>query len=137
MKNWEFYEKELRTYGLSFAMEDNQMCSCAFASCDRCMFSMSESCPCDATRVKWLYQEYKEPVVLTDDEKALCKLLGRGWIARDRDNNLYWYETKPKKKNLSEWLASSKMCIGMVFPQCKFEFIKWEDEEPWRVQIDD
>lgn len=89
MKNWEFYEGELRTYGINFAIEDNQMCSCAFVSCDRCMFSMSESCPCDATRVKWLYQEYKEPVVLTDDEKALCKLLGRGWIARDKNDYLH------------------------------------------------
>lgn len=142
MKNWEFYERELRTYGLHFAMEDNQMCSCAFVSCDRCMFSMSESCLCDATRVKWLYQEYKEPVVLTDDEKELCKLLGRGWIARDKNGDLYWYGIKPKEKSLSKWLSSSikmneLMFIGMVFPQCKFDFIKWEDEEPWEVKVDD
>lgn len=138
MKNWEFYENELRIYGLNFAVEDNQMCSCAFVSCDKCMFGMSESCPCDATRIKWLYQEYKEPVVLTEDEKSLCKLLGRGWIVRDKDGNLYWYETKPEKKNLSTWFASSRrMCTGMVFPQCKFDFIKWEDEEPWGVKVDD
>lgn len=139
MKNWEFYEKELRTYGLSFAMEDNQMCSCAFASCDRCMFSMSESCPCDATRVKWLYQEYKEPVVLTDDEKALCKLLGRGWIARDKNGNLWWYENRPKEKFIDVWPTpkNSTFIELDAFPQCKFDFIKWEDEEPWEVKVDD
>lgn len=135
MKNWEFYEKELRTYGLSFAMEDNQMCSCAFTSCDRCMFSMSESYPCDATRVKWLYQEYKEPVILTDDEKALCKLLGRGWIARDKDGTLWWFENKPKEKFIDVWYTT--FIELSAFPQCKFDFIKWEDEEPWEVKIDD
>ena len=140
MKNWEFYEKELRTYGLSFAMEDNQMCSCAFTSCDRCMFSMSESCPCDATRIEWLYQEYKEPIVLTDDEKSLCKLFGRGWIARDKNGKLYWFENKPTNKINAEWITSitgTIINIDSVFPQCKFEFIKWEDEEPWEVKIDD
>lgn len=141
MKNWEFYEKELRTYGLSFAMEDNQMCSCAFASCDRCAFSMSESYPCDATRVKWLYQEYKEPVVLTDDEKALCKSFNRGWIARDKDDSLYWYENKPIGKNDQKWLLCVhnhlSVRLNKFFPQCKFDFIKWEDEEPWEVKVDD
>ena len=139
MKNWEFYEKELRTYGLSFAMEDNQMCSCAFVSCDRCMFSMSETYPCDATRVKWLYQEYKEPVVLTDDEKSLCKLLGGGWIARDKNDYLHWHEHKPYKGDCTWIRTRQSRCvnIGDIFPQCKFEFIKWEDEEPWEVKVDD
>lgn len=139
MKNWEFYEKELRTYGLSFAMEDNQMCSCAFTSCDRCMFSMSESYPCDATRVKWLYQEHKEPIVLTDDEKTLCNLLGRGWIVRDKDDCLHWHERKPYKGDC-KWIQtrqSRRVNIGGIFPQCKFDFIKWEDEEPWEVKVDD
>lgn len=133
MKNWEFYEGELRTYGINFAMEDNQMCSCAFASCDRCMFSMSESCPCDATRVKWLYQEYKEPVVLTDDEKALCKLLGRGWIARNKDDRLRWFDANIAIPNT----VSNVIDITLGFPQCKFDFIKREDEEPWEVKVDD
>lgn len=143
MKNWEFYEKELRTYGLSFAMEDNQMCSCAFTSCDRCMFSMSETYPCDATRVKWLYQEYKEPVVLTDDEKTLCKLFNRGWIARDKDDSLYWYENKPGRKGDQKWALCDglhndlSLRLNKIFPQCKFDFIKWEDEEPWEVKVDD
>jgi hypothetical protein len=137
MKNWEFYEKELKEYNLSFAMKDNKIYSCRELDCPECAFYRPK-CSCNELTMKWLYQEHKEPIVLTDDEKSLCKLLGRGWIARDNDDdNLYWYEIKPKKKNFSAWLALSRMCIGMVFPQCKFEFIKWEDEEPWEVKIDD
>lgn len=138
MKNWEFYEEELKKYSLVFAMKDNQIYSCGSVSCDKCAFGVNYPRNCMEAKVKWLYQEHKEPVVLTEDEKALCKLFGRGWIVRDKDGNLYWYETKPEKKNLSTWFASSRrMCTGMVFPQCKFDFIKWEDEEPWEVKVDD
>ena len=137
MKNWEFYEEELKKYGCAFAMINNQLVECFGAPCNKCAFDPDIKKSCSSAKMEWLYQEHKEPVVLTNGEQALCRLLGRGWIARDKDNNLYWYETKPKKKNLSAWLASSKMCIEMVFPQCKFEFIEWEDEEPWEVKVDD
>lgn len=137
MKNWEFYEDELKEYGLAFALMNNKICWCSDISCDECMFYMGSQ-TCGEAKLKWLYQEHKEPVILTEDEKSLCKLFGRGWIVRDKDGNLYWYETKPEKKNLSTWFASSRrMCTGMVFPQCKFDFIKWEDEEPWEVKVDD
>lgn len=122
MKNWEFYEKELRKYKFAFAMRDNQICCCLDVACDKCAFDPDITKSCSEAKMKWLYQEHKEPVVLTDDEKSLCKLLGRGWIARDKNGKLYWFEI---------------INIDSVFPQCKFDFIKWEDEEPWEVKIDD
>lgn len=140
MKNWEFYEEEIKKYKLAFAMKDNQMYNCASTPCEKCIFDMGESCTCDVAKVKWLYQECKETVVLTDDEKALCKLLGRGWIARDDKNNyLYWYDLKPNKDSLCWLLSKNSICFNVtgVFPQCKFDFIKWEDEEPWEVKVDD
>lgn len=139
MKNWEFYEEELRKYNLAFAMKDNQVYSCASVPCDKCAFDMGESCTCDKAKVKWLYQEYKEPVVLTDDEKALCKLLGRGWIARDKDDCLHWHERKPYKGDCTWIRTRQSRCVNIrdIFPQCKFEFIKWEDEKPWEVKVSD
>lgn len=142
MKNWEFYEEEIKKYKLAFAMKDNQMYNCASTPCEKCIFDMGESCTCDIAKVKWLYQECKEPVVLTDDEKALCKLLGRGWIARDKDDTLWWYIDKPPTKSTNEgnaWHNIGGLCamIHSIFPQCKFNFIKWEDEEPWEVKVDD
>lgn len=140
MKNWEFYEEELKRHNLGFAMQGNQIRSCASVPCDKCAFNMGESCICDKAKVKWLYQEYKEPVVLTDDEKALCKLLGRGWMARDKNNMLWWYENKPIANNGYAWCNSKGGLCNMLntfFPQCKFDFIKWEDEEPWEVKVSD
>lgn len=68
MKNWEFYEEELKKYSLAFAMKGNQIYSCAKVPCHKCDFDIGESRICDAAKVKWLYQEYKEAVVLTDEE---------------------------------------------------------------------
>jgi hypothetical protein len=98
MKNWEFYENELKKYSLTFAMKGNQIYGCEKVACHECDFYIGELRICDAAKVKWLYQEHKETVVLTDDEKSLCKLLGRGWIARDMNGDLWWYEVKPEKK---------------------------------------
>ena len=143
MKNWEFYEEELKKYNLIFAMKDNQICSCASVPCNRCAFNMDESRTCNVAKVKWLYQEHKEPIVLTDDEKALCKLFDRGWIARDKDDSLYWYENKPGGKSDQRWTFRNgsygdlSLRLNKFFPQCKFDFIRWKDEESWEVKVDD
>lgn len=138
MKNWEFYEEEIKKHKLAFAMKDNQVYSCASTPCEKCIFDMGESCTCDVAKVRWLYQEHKELVLLTDDEKVLCKLLGRGWIARDKNGNLYWYLNKPNKTGI-DWMEQNLeyISISTVFPQCKFNFITWEDEEPWEVKVND
>lgn len=143
MKNWEFYEEELKKYSLVFAMKDNQICWCSEVSCNECVFNFNRDesyvCDCIRNKMEWLYQECKKPIVLTDDEKALCKLLGRGWIARDKNDLLYWYENKPTEKHQIAWcvpVGDAGMKINTFFPQCKFEFIRWEDEEPWEVKVD-
>ena len=138
MKNWDFHEEELKKYGTAFALKDNQICSCFDTACEKCAFYMRGG-TCDKHKMEWLYQEHKEPVVLTDDEKALCKLLCRGWIARDEYDDLRWYEHKPYKGDCKWIRTRQSRCvnIGGIFPQCKFEFIEWEDDEPWEVQVDD
>lgn len=92
MKNWEFYERELKEHNLAFALVNNQIYWCSEVSCNECAFNRDESYVCDCTgnRMEWLYQECKKPIVLTDDEKALCKLLGRGWIAREWEDKEPW-----------------------------------------------
>ena len=142
MKNWEFYEDELKEHSLAFALMNNKVYWCSDITCSECAFSMgSQTCgECGEAKLKWLYQEHKEPIVLTDDEKSLCKLLSKGWIARDKDNSLWWYKNRPKEKFDDGWCIPNSIInikISKFFPQCKFEFIKWEDEEPWEVKVDD
>jgi hypothetical protein len=136
MKNWEFYEKFVKNNPL-FAVVKGKLVQCVDTSCEECDFG-GMNC-CSISRIEFLYQDYKEPVVLTDDEKTLCKMIGRGWIARDLDGKLWWYKTKPTKRTVGTWSNRSVIVadISDAFPQCKFEFIKWGDDEPWEVQIDD
>lgn len=142
MKNWEFYEDQVRGYEpTEFAFIDGNFATCSYENCCRCEFR-GKSGTCWEKRINFLYKEHKEPVVLTDDEKALCKLLGRGWIARDKNDTLWWYQDSPPTKQTNDgntWHNIGGLCtmIHKLFPQCKFDFIKWEDDEPWEVKVDD
>lgn len=135
MKNWEFYEEKIKENNFIFGVIDGEIVRCLSVNCGKCSF---KSISCGTQRLRFLYQEHKEPIRLTDDEKVLCKLLGRGWIARDKNGNLYWYLNKPNKAGI-DWMEQNLeyISISTVFPQCKFNFIKWEDEEPWEVKVND
>ena len=119
MKNWEFYEEEIKAYDGRFAVVDGEVISCTNDSCPRCVFDNDDGL-CWEKRLDFLYQDYKEPVVLTDDEKG----------------TLYWYPNKPNKTDI-EWIERDLeyIFIDITFPQCKFDFIKWEDDKPWEVQV--
>lgn len=137
MKNWQEYENEIMEIGVETVAVDKSTQKpemCGRNGCDNCLFD--EACKTDdfMARTEWLYSEYRKPVVLTDDERKLCELLGEGWIARDSEESLYYFHSKPRKGECV-WSGYCVMNILDVFPQCKFEFIKWEDEEPWEVRV--
>ena len=140
MKNWEKYEGEIKKIGLTFAVLKSSGevvdCTFGFPSCEECLFGESNY-SCEKDRAKWSYSDYKEPVVLTEDERKLCELFGDGWIARDSNGVLYYYHANPTKGKTmwADGFGYDIVNISSAFPQCKFEFIKWEDEEPWEVKI--
>lgn len=83
---------------------------------------------------------------LTDREINLCKLVfkSEGYITRDENGKLYWFVNKPTKDISSgEWINSTviidddKYLVNLsdLYPECEFNFIKWEDKEPWEVSV--
>lgn len=78
----------------------------------------------------WERKEYE----LTQEQikilKAL-KTLGFNWIARDKDTNLYGYNTKPKKL-IDVWNIGSSL-MPLDFLTVGFDFIKWSDDEPTKI----
>lgn len=134
MVNWEKYEKEIKELHGDFALRDGKPIDCyVMDGCTNCGFKSRNGESCDYNRTYWCYAEAAE---LTDAERSLCELLQDGYIARDKDKNIYFYRTKPQKnKAVNLWGGDGGVNIGTIFPQCKFKFITWEDEEPWRISL--
>ena len=80
---------------------------------------------------KELLWERKEPK-LTEDEKVILRNLPKKykWIARDKNGVIYLYSGRPLKSDF--WLNCSES-IKLIFPHL-FQFIKWEDEEPYSIE---
>ena len=81
---------------------------------------------------KELLWERKDPK-LNEDEKAILKVLLNEkykWIARDKNDWLYVYASKPKK-GITIWENTGSSMMPFVH---LFQFITWEDEEPYSIE---
>lgn len=97
-----------------------------------------DDCDCDCERcypdsLKWLQQEYKEP--LSEVERIILENIDKQyqWIARDKDSNLYIYENKPHKTPDLCWNADKECCGFFAFNHL-FQMMQWEDEEPTNIE---
>lgn len=99
----------------------------------------TKRCIVDCTKCKlwWLKQEHKEEIKLSEAERVILENIDKkyGWIARDKNDELYVYEKKPKKVNVNSW--EDETAYGYedlpVFNHL-FQFIEWEDEEPYNIE---
>ena len=83
---------------------------------------------------KELLWERKEEPKLTEDEKVILRNLPKGykWIARDSSGMVYIYTQRPTKLSC---IWSGNSFGGIVIPfDYLFQFIKWEDEEPYSIE---
>lgn len=71
MKNIEKYEKEIKELNYDFALINNKLRNCNEVGCSDCQFNYG-SLGCKRNVIKWLFKEYKEPI-LTEKEKAYLK----------------------------------------------------------------
>ena len=75
-------------------------------------------------------------IKLTEDEKVILRNIDNRnkWIARDGDGSLFVYCSKPIKKE-SSWVSEMFLdwCDIWIFKHL-FQFIKWEDEEPYLIE---
>ena len=81
---------------------------------------------------KELLWERKENPKLTEDEKVVLRNLPKKykWIARDKSDWIFLYKEKPIKLKIS-WSG----CMYTTLPfKHLFQFIQWEDEEPYSIE---
>ena len=145
MKNKEKFAKEIfdiacRGDSIAITIANNEIVPCESIECEKCIFKVREYEECSDKIKKWCESEYIERPTLTPREKNfLYALLSNfKYIARDFNNSLCIYYNKPKRNSIGDyWMVDDdnyyyvpRNMYGSIF-----DFIKWEDEEPW--QIDD
>ena len=73
--------------------------------------------------------------MITKEEYELLKdyrATGYDWIARDRDECVYVYKSKPIKLGLI-WGDNERGCSEWSLNDDSLPYIKWEDEKPTRI----
>lgn len=140
MKNQEKYnEKILKVLTenvlISVNKNTNEPMFCNGINCSECLFS--GRCNSDSLR-EWLQAEYKKPIKLANDTIVILKNIDKRckWIARDKDEQLFLYTEKPYKSEASEcWVSSGVIYSFKFFNSPLFNFIRFEDEEPYNIDI--
>lgn len=140
MTNFEFYKDKIMKIGTVDIAVDNEgnVYQCCDIDCSDCLFDCYGSC--EKKQMEFLYAEHKEVPKLTKKERLLCEILETGYIARDGnlfDDYIYYYPTLPERKN-DHWEDVDESYVDLELFERKipnpFSFIKWEDEEPWKVE---
>ena len=132
MTNFEKYKDtilEIVNMGADIAKKNGRIITCDRILCSECDFSALHSDGhCIANMFEWLYSDGS--ITLTKRERAFCEYMDGGYIARDMSGDLYWHNYKPEK---FENFWSTPEDFDQI-EHVDFDFIKWEDEEPWSVK---
>ncbi len=145
MKNFEKFEKEIielsngnATFG---ALKiGGKPCKCNNMECCNCLLrelANGLNLSCNNARTLWFYQEYKEPIKLSRLELELLKHFknqGAHYFAKDKGATcIAFYMNKPNR-SFEMWTPSTGSWYTMLaFRNC-FQFVKWEDKEPYKIQ---
>lgn len=114
---------------------------CTGNNCPKCMFGITAlgkgRDSCSIAAMLWLLSEYREPIKLSKLEYDILKYLSDNtrhmYIARNKDGNLFLYDTEPVKNKVNDWW-SGRNIHGMLAFNKLFQFVKWEDEKPTSIQ---
>lgn len=78
-------------------------------------------------------EKANELTILEFEMLKYVKNLGYKYMARDLDREIYFYKYMPEKIDIL-WTAGDDKYLGLGFFDL-FNFVKWEDEEPWRIDF--
>lgn len=146
MKNREKFAKEILDVacrGINIAVtKGNKIVYCSNTPCELCMFDscgkhIGRSQACADRFYEWAESEYVEKPTITSREKNFLDSLlpNFKYIARDINNALNIYYNKPKRNSINDWISDYNYCyISINMYGNMFDFIKWEDEEPWSIE---
>lgn len=128
MTNFEKYKDEILEMtkkGDSPAKKAGKITECYGTRCVDCDFTGDN---CRVNLFQWLCTEAAP--ALTKRERAFCEYAQGGYIARDDSGQLFHTTEQPIKEGYV-WGTSDRY---EPIEYADFDFITWEDEEPWAVE---
>ena len=134
MTNFEKYKDEIleisRTQAIAINKRRNAPEKCSCSVCSECLLHEGRYCNQKAM-FQWLYSEYQEPAPkLTKAEKGFCEIIKDGYIARDKNGDLYLYNNPPYVTE-TDWRADYGHCMRLCTKF--FPFITWESGKVWGI----
>ena len=139
MTNFEFYKDKILDIvknGNEFALVNNEIIECKDSEsyCDECSFKGAN---CASDCIKWLYEEYKEPITqtITQKEKALLEIINYDFFIRNHLGEIHATSKDPKiyyGKAVIDGDADS-INLSKAF-DVSFEFITWKTDKIWTRQ---
>ena len=148
MKNREKFAKEILDIAckgnIIAVTKDNKVVCCDDIKCGQCLFYKTDDygshCD-DEALMRWAESEYVEKpkyTITSREQKFLDTLVPDcKYIARDGNKRLYIYGKKPIREDKSKsWVPdnSNYYCATSDIFGNMFDFIKWGDVEPWRIE---
>ena len=100
---------------------------CGDISCAHCQFLHGN---CVVNMFEWMLEEYQEPAPkLTKAERGFCEIVETGYIARDKNGDLYLYNNPPyvTETDWRECGHCTKLCSNF------FPFITWKSNKAWSI----
>ena len=116
--------------------EDGTIDTCISVDCEQCKFQGFVR-GCSECSFEWLNKDFSKQK-LTKREYTFLSIFPNNWkwIVRYKSGLLCCFENKPyKNKNTASWDAkygASSCFLEDIFGDI-FEFITWNDSEPWAV----
>lgn len=100
-----------------------------------CENTMCQCPDCKTCVARWLKAEHKRKPKLSETEIVILENIDKEskFIVRDRDGELKLYTTKPHKLENSWFDSWGEKMYFETFNHL-FQFIKWEDEEPYNIE---
>lgn len=139
---WEHYFNKLipilKQY-IAVNSSTGEITTCVCMDCEDCLFRRATEdgyADCTELTIKWLlspYKPFEKPPKLTREEYGFLKAVKVGYIARDENNDLNYYNEKVYAE-AGLWYCLDEQAGFITIDQEMFPFIKWEDEEPWSVE---
>lgn len=134
MTNYEYYKDEIRRiagnsfFGIAVEEKTYNLYPCADFPCDRCLFfSNEEKMSCNFLMLDWASQTYKETLYkelfsdIPDAESHFLAIVYSGYIARDFDGTLHFYESKHPRWIENYWFDENN---NIIINKEYFNFIK-------------